>query len=240
MVFEGMSEEKRRRIDPLKIVFALGYVLQGIANPFQGLTYQPFTAHLSTYYGLGEGATQSLFAKSYLAWSFKPIIGFLIDAYGRTRTLLIGLLALAALGFLVTPLLDTGPMVFFGLMFGLSVVLAGSDVAIDRATVIAGDEEAKATGRSRRHDRRPQPGDLLAGDLRQQHAGGGARAGTRPSTCRSRVCSSRWRACRCWCCCSCCGCRSDTAVPTPVARSIARFWAGLNSGRFSASCCSSS
>src|SRR4029079_9697178 len=34
-------------------------------------------------------------------------------------------------------------------MFGLSVVLAGSDVAIDRATVIAGDEEARATGRSR-------------------------------------------------------------------------------------------
>ena len=63
--------------------------------------------------------------------------------------MLIGLLALATLGFLVTPLLDTGPMVFFGLMFGLSVVLAGSDVAIDRATVIAGDEEAKATGRSR-------------------------------------------------------------------------------------------
>ena len=81
--------------------------------------------------------------------SFKPIIGFLIDAYGRTRTLLIGLLALAAVGFLVTPVLDTGPVVFFGLMFGLSVVFAGTDVAIDRATVIAGDEEAKATGRSK-------------------------------------------------------------------------------------------
>ena len=34
-------------------------------------------------------------------------------------------------------------------MFVLSVVMAGSDVAIDRATVIAGDEEARATGRSR-------------------------------------------------------------------------------------------
>ena len=145
----AMTDGKRARIDPLKIVFALGYVMQGLANPFQGITYQPFYNHLHDHYGLDEAATQRLFAKSYLAWSFKPIIGFLIDAYGRTRTLLIGLLALAALGFLVTPLLDSGPFVFFGLMFGLSVVLAGTDVAIDRATVIAGDEEAKATGRSR-------------------------------------------------------------------------------------------
>jgi hypothetical protein len=33
------SEPTRRRIDPLKVVFALGYVLQGVANPFQGITY---------------------------------------------------------------------------------------------------------------------------------------------------------------------------------------------------------
>ncbi|HEY5452617.1 MAG TPA: hypothetical protein VIQ54_27860, partial [Polyangia bacterium] len=79
------TETRRRRIDPLKVVFALGYVLQGIANPFQGITYQPFIKHLGTFYGLGEGGAQALFAKSYLAWSFKPIIGFLIDAYGRTR-----------------------------------------------------------------------------------------------------------------------------------------------------------
>src|SRR5262245_58316142 len=133
----------------LKWVFALEYVLQGLANPFQGITSQPFFKHLRFGYGLGEADTQRLFADSYVAWSFKPIIGFLIDAYGRTRTLLIGLLGFAALGYLMTPLLDTGPMVFFGLMFALSVVLASTDVAVDRATVIAGDEDAKATGRSR-------------------------------------------------------------------------------------------
>jgi hypothetical protein len=133
----------------LKWVFALEYMLQGLANPFQGITYQPFFRHFHFHYGLSEADTQRLFSKSYLAWSFKPIIGFLIDAYGRTRTLLIGLLGFAALGYLLTPLLDTGPMVFFGLMFGLSVVLAGTDVAVDRATVIAGDEEAKASGRSK-------------------------------------------------------------------------------------------
>ncbi len=149
MVSEAMSDAKRRRIDPLKVVFALGYMLQGLANPFQGITYQSFYRHLHVHYGLSEGDTQRLFAKSYLAWSFKPIIGFLIDAYGRTRTLLLGLLGFAALGYLVTPLLDTGPIIFFGLMFALSVVLAGTDVAIDRATVIAGDEEAKTTGRSK-------------------------------------------------------------------------------------------
>ena len=149
MVSMAMTDGKRARIDPLKVVFALGYVMQGLANPFQGITYLPFYNHLHDHYGLDEAATQRLFAKSYLAWSFKPIIGFLIDAYGRTRTLLIGLLALAAIGYLLSPLLDSGPFIFFGLMFGLSVVMAGTDVAIDRATVIAGAEEAKATGRSR-------------------------------------------------------------------------------------------
>jgi hypothetical protein len=224
-----MSEEKRRRIDPLKIVFALGYVLQGIANPFQGITYQPFTAHLNKHYGLGEGATQGLFAKSYLAWSFKPIIGFLIDAYGRTRTLLIGLLALAALGFLVTPLLDTGPMVFFGLMFGLSVVLAGSDVAIDRATVIAGDEECMATGRSG-----ATPVGLYLAICWLASYGGRTLAAVVGGWATDHVPFKGLlvalagvpllvllfvlRLPR------------DTAVPIRVATSIARFWAGLNSG----------
>ena len=99
-----MSEAKRARIDPLKIVFALGYVMQGLANPFQGITTLSFLRHLQQGYGLGEGEASRLFAKSYLAWSFKPIIGFLVDAYGRTRTILIGLLGLAALGYLLTPL----------------------------------------------------------------------------------------------------------------------------------------
>ena len=35
------------------------------------------------------------------------------------------------------------------LMLAVSVVMAGTDVAIDRATVIAGDEEARTTGRSK-------------------------------------------------------------------------------------------
>ena len=106
---EVTTETRRRRIDPLKVVFALGYVLQGVANPFQGITFQPFIDHLGKHYGLGAGRAQDLFGYSYLAWSFKPIIGFLVDAYGRTRTLLIGLLAIATLGYLVAPLVDTGP-----------------------------------------------------------------------------------------------------------------------------------
>ena len=136
-------------IHPLKIVFAMEYVLQGLANPFQGITYQPFFRHFRTDYGLSEAATQGYFSKSYLAWSFKPLLGFLIDAYGKTRTILILLLSLGVLGFLLTPLLDTGAAVFFVVMFALSVVMAATDVSVDRATVIAGDEEAKATGRSK-------------------------------------------------------------------------------------------
>lgn len=136
-------------IHPLKIVFAMEYVLQGLANPFQGITYQPFFRHFRTDYGLSEAATQGFFSKSYLAWSFKPLLGFLIDAYGRTKVTLLVLLSLGALGFLLTPIIDTGPMIFFALMFALSVVMAATDVSVDRATVIAGEEEAKATGRSK-------------------------------------------------------------------------------------------
>ena len=136
-------------VHPLKVVFALEYVLQGLANPFQGLTYQPFFRHFRFDYGLSEAATQSLFAKSYLAWSFKPVLGFFIDAYGRTRTLLVALLGTASLGYLLAPIVDRGPLLFFGFMFALSIVLAATDVSVDRATVVAGDEEASATGRSK-------------------------------------------------------------------------------------------
>ncbi|MDM7916742.1 MAG: hypothetical protein ACE15D_00155 [Candidatus Eisenbacteria bacterium] len=136
-------------IHPLKLVFALEYVLQGLANPFQGITYQPFFRHFRFDYGMSEAATQGLFAKSYLAWSFKPLLGFLIDAYGRTKTILIGLLSAAILGYVLTPLLDKTAMMFFWFMFGLSIILAATDVSVDRATVIAGDEEARATGRSK-------------------------------------------------------------------------------------------
>jgi hypothetical protein len=151
---EPRSTRKFLGGSPLKWVFALEYVMQGLANPFQGITYQPFFRHFHLTYGMTEAATQSLFAKSYLAWSFKPLLGFFIDAYGRTRTLLLGLLSLAVLGFLIAPFIDapfaeSGPWVFFWFMFGLSVVLAATDVSVDRATVIAGDEEARATGQSK-------------------------------------------------------------------------------------------
>jgi len=136
-------------VHPIKWVFALEYMMQGLANPFQGLTYQPFFKHLRVDYGLSEAATQSLFARSYLAWSFKPVLGFFIDAYGRTRTLLLVLLGMAVVGYLFVPLLDLGWAWFFWSMFVLSIALAGTDVAVDRATVIEGAEEARSTGQSK-------------------------------------------------------------------------------------------
>ncbi|HEY7376261.1 MAG TPA: hypothetical protein VIF57_29130 [Polyangia bacterium] len=223
------SEPKRKGIDPLKVVFALGYVLQGIANPFQGITYQPFIAHLGKFYGLGEGAAQSLYAKSYLAWSFKPIIGFLIDAYGRTRTILLGVLAFATLGFLLAPLLDRGPYLFFGLMFVISVALAASDVAVDRATVIAGDEEAKATGRPRATTVGLNQAicwlaiygsgtvALVLGGYATDHVpfkGLLVALASVPLLVMLFVLRLP----------------KDSATPIPLARSIAQFWEGLNSG----------
>jgi MFS family permease len=136
-------------IHPLKIVFAMEYVLQGLANPFQGITYQPFYRHFRFDYGLTEAATQRLFANSYLAWSFKPLIGFVIDAIGKTKLILTMLLAVAILLYLVTPVFDNSASMFYVLMIILSVFLAATDVTVDRATVVAGDEEAKATGRSK-------------------------------------------------------------------------------------------
>src|SRR3954466_174605 len=149
---EGAAPAPPRKlfgVNPIKWVFALEYMMQGLANPFQGLTYQPFFKHLRFDYGLSEAATQTVFARSYLAWSFKPVLGFFIDAYGRTRTILILLLGMGVFGYLFTPLLDRGPGWFFWSMFVLSIALAGTDVAVDRATVLEGAEEAKATGRSK-------------------------------------------------------------------------------------------
>jgi MFS family permease len=145
----GHKERRIFGIQPIKFVFALEYVLQGLANPFQGITYQPFFRHFRMDYGLSEAATQGFFSKSYLAWSFKPLIGFLIDAYGRTRTVLTLLLSMAALGYLLVPVVDRSALIFFAFMFGLSIVLAATDVAVDRATVIEGEEEARQSGRSR-------------------------------------------------------------------------------------------
>ncbi len=133
----------------MKVLFAMEYVLQGLANPFQGITYHSFFRHFHFTYGLSEAATQSFFSKSYLAWSFKPVIGFFMDAYGRTRTVLIFLLLSGALLYLLTPLVDTAALVFFWMMFGLSILFACTDVAVDRATVITGDDESKTTGKSK-------------------------------------------------------------------------------------------
>lgn len=146
---DPLDPEKARGLRALKRVFALEYVLQGLANPFQGITYQPFFRHFTVDYGLSPAATQLYFSQSYLAWSFKPIIGFLIDAWGRTRVILLSLLTMAVAGYLLTPLVDLSAQLFFYFMFLLSVVLAATDVAVDRATVVAGEEEAQATGRSR-------------------------------------------------------------------------------------------
>jgi len=142
------NETKTRTRNPLKLVFALEYVMQGLAAPFQGITYQPFRNHLHGL-GLDDAAVQGLYSRSYLAWSLKPVIGFVMDAYGQTRTALIVLLATAAAGFLLTPLVAGGPMSFFWVMFTVSPVLATTDVAVDRATVIVGAEEAASSGRSR-------------------------------------------------------------------------------------------
>jgi MFS family permease len=136
-------------MNPLKVLFAMEYVLQGLANPFQGITYQSFFKHFRFDYGLSEAATQQLFSRAYLAWSFKPLIGFLMDAYGKTKVVLAFLLLSGAGFYLLTPFIDLSVMIFFWAMFALSVVFACTDVAVDRATVIAGDAESKASGRSK-------------------------------------------------------------------------------------------
>jgi hypothetical protein len=73
---EQKESPPKKGLNPIKIIFALEYVLQGLANPFQGITYQPFFRHLHYYYGLSESVTQQYFSRSYLAWSFKPVYRF--------------------------------------------------------------------------------------------------------------------------------------------------------------------
>jgi MFS family permease len=213
---------------PIKWVFGLEYMMQGLANPFQGITYQPFFKHLRVDYGLSEAAVQTLFARSYLAWSFKPVLGFFIDAYGRTRTMMIVLLGLAVFGYLFTPLLDQGPGLFFWSMFVLSVALAGTDVAVDRATVIEGAEESKATGRSKAATVGLNQaicwfsiygtGALaaLAGGWVAEHLPfkGMMVLAVVPLV----VLLAVWRL------------PPDRAVPVKVTHSVAQFWSGLNTG----------
>ncbi len=216
-------------VQPLKAVFALEYMLQGLANPFQGITYQPFIRHFRVDYGLSEAATQALFAKSYLAWSFKPVIGFLIDAYGRTRSILILLLVIAVFGYILTPLIDRGPTLFFASMFLLSIVLAATDVAVDRATVVAGEEESRSTGRSK-----STTVGLNQAICWVSIYGTGVLAAVLGGYLSEHVPFSRLMI----------GLASvpllvlgavillprDRAVPIPVTRSIQGFWEGLNTG----------
>ncbi|MFA6318733.1 MAG: hypothetical protein WC943_15095 [Elusimicrobiota bacterium] len=148
----GKPKERGRTffgVNPIKIVFAMEYVLQGIANPFQGITYQPFFKHFTVDYKLTEAAAQNLFSQSYLAWSFKPVLGFLIDAYGKTKVILTFLLAASVVFYLFAPVIDRNVTVFFWYMFIFSVLLAARDVSVDRATVVVGDAEAKESGQSK-------------------------------------------------------------------------------------------
>ena len=144
-----MKKKTLLGMNPIKVLFAMEYVLQGLANPFQGITYHSFFKHFHFTYGLSEAATQGFFSKSYLAWSFKPVIGFFMDAYGKTRTILVFLLLSGACLYLLIPFVDTSALVFFWMMFALSVLFAGTDVAVDRATIITGDEESKTEGKSK-------------------------------------------------------------------------------------------
>jgi hypothetical protein len=147
-----MTETKQKTVfgvNPMKVLFAMEYVLQGLANPFQGVTYQPFSRHFRFDYGKTEADTQLFFSKSYLAWSFKPLIGFFMDAIGKTRMIMIFLLLSGASLYFLTPFFDASAIAFFGLMFALSILFACTDVAVDRATVLTGNQESKSSGRSK-------------------------------------------------------------------------------------------
>ena len=136
-------------MDPMKVLFAMEYVLQGLANPFQGITYQPFFRHFRFHYGMTAADTQMFFSKSFLAWSFKPLVGFLMDAIGKTKLVMIFLLLSGAAMYILTPFFDVSAIVFYWMMFALSILFACTDVAVDRATVLTGDEESRASGRSK-------------------------------------------------------------------------------------------
>ncbi|MEY2930294.1 MAG: hypothetical protein RL033_1043, partial [Pseudomonadota bacterium] len=46
---KGAADPPPRKLfgaHPIKWVFGLEYMMQGLANPFQGITYQPFFKHL--------------------------------------------------------------------------------------------------------------------------------------------------------------------------------------------------
>ena len=62
-----MNKKTIMGLNPMKVLFAMEYVLQGLANPFQGITYHSFFRHFHFTYGMTEAATQVFFSKSYLS-----------------------------------------------------------------------------------------------------------------------------------------------------------------------------
>jgi MFS family permease len=72
-----------------------------------------------------------------------------MDALGKTKLIMIFLLLSGAVMYILTPFFDMSAIIFYWMMFALAILFACTDVAVDRATVLAGDEESKASGRSK-------------------------------------------------------------------------------------------
>ena len=115
-------------------------------------------------------------------------------------------------------------------MFVLSVVMAGSR---RRHRSRHGDRRRRG-GEGHRQiagdDRRSEPGDLLAGDLRQQHGGRCCWAGRSTDHVPFKGLVVALAAVPLMVLVPCCACRGTPPCRFPVTRSIAQFWAGLNSG----------
>lgn len=215
--------------NPYKVLFAMEYILQGLANPFQGITYQSFFKHFHFHYGLSEGATQAIFSRSYLAWSFKPVIGFFMDAFGKTRVALIILLTFGVMFYLITPFLDTSAKVFFWLMFTLSIFFACTDVAVDRATVITGDEESKSSGRSKAATVGLNQAICWAA-IYGTSVVAGASGGWIADNVPMRFLLFGLAAVPALVLLVALRLPKDTAHPIPIAHSVKNFWDGLNTG----------
>ncbi len=136
-------------VNPIKALFAMEYVLQGAANPFFGITYLPILFHFIDHYGLSDAKTQSLFSYIYLAWGFKPIIGFIFDAIAKIKLSIVSLMVFCSVFWFIVPLLDINYLVFYATLFIGAIFFASSDVVVDRATVVVGHEEAKVKKLSR-------------------------------------------------------------------------------------------
>ncbi|MEY4547571.1 MAG: hypothetical protein RL685_3766, partial [Pseudomonadota bacterium] len=120
------------------------------------------------------------------------------------------------------------PLLFFWSMFVLSVALAGTDVAVDRATVIQGAEESKATGRSKAATVGLNQAICwfsIYGTGALAALAGGWVAEHLPfkgmmvlAVVPLLVLLAVWRL------------PPDRAVPIKVSHSVAQFWSGLNTG----------